>query len=165
MGDDNKKRRPFPGKQPLSVSWRIDADYLDSLSEKDREWYEDFCHKYYGADFRDDKDWTPEERREAFTDRNRANSDLVTFPVELESGAWVASTTLRATYLERMAESPDRDMSESPSYLESEEYKQARADFRDLLYKGRGSRYPKKNKDFKKKKARLRAFINKEDNE
>ncbi len=76
------------GKKPLgldssryaqSIRWRLDFDYLDQLSEKDREWLiREFVNPYYNAEFRKGVEhrWSPAAKREMYTAKNVARRDL-----------------------------------------------------------------------------------------
>lgn len=65
---------------PRSVAWRVDQDYAEGLSPDERRWLAEFNDRYYGADFRgaSQVDWTDEERKRAYRDKNAANRDLMT---------------------------------------------------------------------------------------
>lgn len=115
---------------PKSVQWKVDQDYGSVLTQDEREWLAAFNDAYYGADFRSNHgqdEWTVEERREAYRDKNRANRDAYVI-------ADVSGRMARIPDLERHRDGTPcefdvaavvTDTEESPEYLESEEYRRA----------------------------------------
>lgn len=69
-----------PRAYPRSVAWRVDVDYAKNLSPEDRAWLASFLDRHYGADFRGEggPQWTADERRAAYRDKNAANRDVMT---------------------------------------------------------------------------------------
>lgn len=66
------------------VQWAVDADYIDTLSETDRDWYLKFLDEYYNSTMKDEPlHNTPELRSEAYAVNNRAREDLYSI---LDSG-------------------------------------------------------------------------------
>ena len=65
---------------PRSVAWRVDVDYASTLAPEDKVWLGQFLDRYYGADFRGESEaeWSTDDRREVYRDKNRANRDLMT---------------------------------------------------------------------------------------
>jgi hypothetical protein len=120
---------------PRSVRWRLDYDYTAQLTPEERAWLERFNDRYYGATFTGDADgpegegWGEEERRAAFRQKNAANRDVYTrdlpsvhdVPFDVTPGYG------------RPDVDPDAPPEPPPAYLDTPEYKQARADFRALL--------------------------------
>jgi hypothetical protein len=81
------KAKKKPGKFfPRSVAWAVDSDYKHKLTEKEREWLEDFNERYYGADFRREGatgKWRDSERRVRYVAKNASNRDCYSAqPVE-----------------------------------------------------------------------------------
>lgn len=91
-GATNRKRGGntalVAGTFPRSVSWRVDQDYVEELDAPTKAWLAEFNDRYYGADFRGPsvREWSTDERRTVYRDKNRANRDLMTcaLPVEVE---------------------------------------------------------------------------------
>ena len=58
------------------------------LAPEHKEWLAQFNDRFYGADFRGPAvhEWSTDERREVYRDKNRANRDLMTcaLPVDVE---------------------------------------------------------------------------------
>lgn len=71
------------GTFPRSVAWRVDQDYVERLGPDERQWLAEFNDRFYGADFRgaSSTDWTDDERKRAYRDKNCANRDLMTCDV------------------------------------------------------------------------------------
>lgn len=68
------KRR---AKYAKSISWRMDYDYLKSLTPEERAWLERFNEEYYDAQFKGPvTDGTVNTRRSAYRRKNAANRDL-----------------------------------------------------------------------------------------
>lgn len=121
----NRKQGGFaalnPATFPKSVAWRVDQDYLGSLSKDEKGWLAEFNDRYYGADFRGEsvQRWSTEQRREVYRDKNRANRDLMTC----------------AAFSEETMSAPESvDFDELPvddtTYLDCAEYKAAREAYR-----------------------------------
>lgn len=123
---------------PVSVRAYVDQDYLDKLSEEDKQWLSDFNDRFYGADFRDNpEDWSVAERRTRYSAKNCANGDI--FSAARHFGL-VEDATEREDLREELG---DKDLSSTPSYLNSPEYKAARDAFREQLTQGRRAVNPK----------------------
>lgn len=105
---------------PRSVSWRVDQDYLGQLSQTEKAWLGQFNDAYYGADFRGiEQEWSQDERREVYRDKNRANRDLMTCAVPSEEAVPPPSPV----------ELEDAVLDDD-AYLDDPEYKQAREAYR-----------------------------------
>ena len=91
-GATNRKRGGSaalaPSTFPRSVAWRVDQDYVSTRAPEHKEWLAQFNDRFYGADFRGPAvhEWSTDERREVYRDKNRANRDLMTcaLPVDVE---------------------------------------------------------------------------------
>jgi hypothetical protein len=107
---------------PRSVAWRVDQDYLGQLSSSDKAWLAGFNDRYYGADFRgpSDSEWSTDERREVYRNKNRANRDLMTCALPAED----VDLPQPSVELEELSVD-DLD------YLDASGYKAARAAYRD----------------------------------
>ena len=125
-GATNRKRGGSTGLAPAtfprSVAWRIDQDYVGQLSPSDKEWLAEFNDRYYGADFRgpSDSEWSTDERREVYRNKNRANRHLMTCALPAEN----ADLPHPTVELEELSVD-DLD------YLDASGYKAARAAYRD----------------------------------
>ena len=121
------KQKALPGLRaknfPRSVSWRVDQDYLHKLTGKEKEFLADFNDRFYGADFRRDRDWSVEERRERYRAKNAANRDVFT------SGMVDGVDSVAA--LDIQSESTDESF--TPAYLDSEEYVGLLAAYRQAI--------------------------------
>lgn len=166
----SKKQRGTFGaygkNHPATVAWRVDADYLDKLTQEEREWYAAFCDKYYGGDFRGEGggEWTEEEKREAYIDKNRANSDVYTnHQYDAENDIWQP----RIMPLREMGghdvgvfvEDPNRDLSEVPEYLNDPEYKAALAELRRHLHPGRAPREPDDTPELRRAREKVQEIV------
>lgn len=139
-------RRPHgvnPKTFPLSVREYVECDYLQVLNQEEIAWLARFNDRYHGADFRQDEGETAQEdRREAYRRKNAANNDL--WAVTRATGLAITETVLRSGHdktrkaaLDSVSSEHELDageiFEEPPEYLQSEEYKQALADLRELL--------------------------------
>jgi hypothetical protein len=106
---------------PKSTAWAVDFDYIDRLSPADREWLGRFADAHYKADPRAMAGWDTEERRQAYRSKNSANRDLF--------ANWDALPGDGPGDVVYAGE----DLSPTPEYLDSSEYKAAREAFRDEL--------------------------------
>ncbi len=113
-----------PSTYPQPIRWKLDVDYLDQLSQEERAWLSRFLDQHYGNNFRDATldEWPVLKRREAYGHQHAARRDAygdtrVDFIEESRGGYAPTDDT-------------NRDWSESPSYLDSPQYKTALADFR-----------------------------------
>lgn len=72
---------------PRSVAWRVDVDYLAKLNPDEQAWLAAFLDRHYAGDFRGDvgPEWTTEERRASYRDKNAANRDLMTCSIPSDS--------------------------------------------------------------------------------
>lgn len=166
----SKKRRGTFGaygkNHPAAVAWRVDADYLNKLTQEEREWYAAFCDKYYGGDFRGEGggEWTEEEKREAYIDKNRANSDAYTnYQYDAESDTWRPRLLPRHFEMNEhagvLAEDPNRDLTEVPDYLDDPEYKAALAEFRRHLHPGRAPREPVDTPELRRAREKVKEIV------
>jgi hypothetical protein len=129
----------FARNYPKSVSWKVDFDYLEKLTQAELEWLAQFADRHYGGDFRGEteQDWTTEERRAAYSDKNRANRDAYTI-------ADVSGRMARIPDLERstasgrartfdVAADERLDLQFGPEYLDSAAYRAAVEELRASL--------------------------------
>jgi hypothetical protein len=165
-----RPRRPvhglYPKNFPRSVKWKVDQDYLDRLTDEEREWLSQFNDHYYGAKFPKDRSlttWDADERRQAYRDKNVANADYYAkCPPELvipwNPGAFATTRGQSGdldnaddSYVRSLADEslwvdpcvhPQPDYSPAPAYLEREEYKTARTEFRKHLNQTRRELMP-----------------------
>ena len=107
---------------PRSVSWRVDQDYVASLSKAQKQWLAEFNDRYYGADFRgaSETEWTVDERREIYRDKNRANRDLMTCALPADD----VDPPDETVELEEL-------VADDLGYLDDEGYKAARETYRN----------------------------------
>jgi hypothetical protein len=132
----------FSRNHPRSKRWAVDYDYLKKLSPEEMEWLAAFNNRHYGANFSYQppegfEEWTHEEKKAAYVNNNVSNADLYTripeghiaqLPASLPSAS-AYEMTLREE--DENAENPYTDA--PPVYLDSAEYKQARAELRAHL--------------------------------
>lgn len=117
---------------PKSVRWRRDYDYLDKLPPEARKFLEEFDEAYYGASY-SGNDWSPDERKAAGRAKNAAMRDLAG---NLDRGVFPTfeneSVNLGDSNTPEIAQLPS-DLSSTPEYLSSPEYKARLAKFREHL--------------------------------
>lgn len=67
-----------PRTLPRNVRWMQDADYLDKLGPKEREWYNKFVREYYDGNVpkRGALHKSKTLRRDCYTRKNLQNRDL-----------------------------------------------------------------------------------------
>jgi hypothetical protein len=107
----------------------VDIDYAHKLSPEERAWMSDFLDGHYNARFRTEgtRDWSDEEKREAYRRKNDRNKDALTAAQNRDG-------------VDALEDHPDLtpdappDWSDSPAYLDSPEYKAARERVRSLLH-------------------------------
>ncbi len=133
VGKKPRRARPIHGlfKRNFvkTVRWAVDQDYVNKLTPEEQEWLSKFNDHYYGAKFTHDVDgeWSPGERRKTYVAKNAANRDIYAIS---ESGGFldVYESNPNSTQ-----EASGQDFAETPEYLESPDYKRARAEFRSHL--------------------------------
>lgn len=135
---------------PRSIKWRLDADYVKKLSPEEKQWLADFNDMYYGADFRCEHDWTDEERRKAYVDKNVANVDLYS---AVDSAGMMAPLDDQ-----QEADPTSPDIRPTPRFLSSPEYKEAVGKFRAHLHQGRKATPPVDTPAFRAARRRLEAI-------
>lgn len=145
LGNKQKRKRRydtrqthglFPKNYSKPVAWKVDYDYLDKLTQAEKEWLSDFSSAHYSGDFRSahGSTWFPHEKREAYVQKNAANRDSYSI-------AEVSSRIAHIPDLERSAPSGrprefdvlaphDTDEQHTPSYLNSETYRAALEEYR-----------------------------------
>jgi hypothetical protein len=156
-----------PRNFPDSVKEFVDQDYINKLSREDQLWLATFNNNYYGADFRSSKDglenppeWSAEDRRRIYNAKNAANQDYyhiisargdtIYIDVPPKLGNFASSITGRKhldgndPLVEFEIPAPAQDFSPAPVYLNSEEYKEKLATFRNNLNPSRCALPPKK---------------------
>jgi hypothetical protein len=121
---------------PRPVQWQLECDYLHKLSDEDKAYLSQFNDEFHGAAFAEDKPIhnTVELRRERYRAKNHANADAY----------GLAAAGRRLDYMDdelagKLSDRNERDQSPLPRYLESDEYREALAEFREHL--------PKNNKN------------------
>ncbi len=125
----------LPKNFPRTVAWKIDQDYTEYLTEEEARWLARFNDSHYGAAFGHDRSgtWSPALRRVVYVEKNAANRDLyeITKVSGLlgyqgdSSGESPADANTKAYVdLEQV------DISPTPAYLNSPEYKQVLAEVR-----------------------------------
>lgn len=131
------KRRPhsshYTRSFPRSVRWKVDQDYVEELTPAQREFLKLFNDEYYGAKFRKSTEWSTEEKRQSYRDKNVANADsYAKCPPELVE-----------ELSEALIDESPREAGPTPTYLDSPEYKEARDSFREHLDPSRRELAPK----------------------
>lgn len=149
------KRRNYHGlfarNFPKDRRWAVDFDYLDKLSPQEKEWLATFSDGHYGGDFRADPDtWTTERRRDVVRDKHASQHDILTLASLADGISEINETTSQV-------EADPKDWSPSPAYLDGDDYKEARAEFRKHLMAGRRAREPYASSDLEKARRRLLA--------
>jgi hypothetical protein len=151
----SKKKHPgtAPTNHPRSTRWAVDFDYLDQLSPKEQAWLGKFTDAHYKADPKAMKGrgWSKTKRREAYARKNSANRDLYA-----RDGN---PTELHDVEPEPGADPPN--WTDTPEYLNSEEYKAALAEHRSTLSPYE-SRNPSDSQEFRQSKRRLRSLVEEE---
>lgn len=139
----------YPRNHPKAIRWMVDQDYVAKLSQEEREWLAAFNDRYYGADFRGDDEWSPEEKREAYRRKNAANADLLTRHREMMADADDPALEI---------EVPEQDLGPLPVFLSGPRYQGAVAAFRSHLKEGRASRKPEPSEALEKARAELESI-------
>ena len=132
---------------PKSVAWMAEVDYLDQLSDADKEWLAKFNEETINGAFNHSEPIIPNDgaagtamRRSIYRAKNAANRDglenarstnRLLFPDQATPGesprkhrTWesIAATSLNET-----------DLNPTPSYLDDPRYKRALAEYRNHL--------------------------------
>lgn len=128
----------------------VDQDYLQQLSPEELAWMAGFNDRYYGADFRGDAEWSPEERREAYGRKNAANADMY------ERTDYVAKGDAEAVDL---LEAPEADLDPLPGFLSDPRYQGALETFRAHLAEGRADRNPTSTQALEDARAELERIV------
>lgn len=143
---------------PLSMRWRLDQDYLDKLTKEERIWLAQFNTAYYSGDFRDFRDrpeaWPLPQRSDVNRSKNAAKTDAHGLAA---AGLWGAEGLANTDELvEVLAGAPLTETPPSSEYLDTDEYKAARAEFRRHLAPGRIEAEPKFTPEYAKAYRRIR---------
>ena len=136
---------------PKPARWKVDQDYISRLSDDERRWLAQFHDEYYGGFFspkREALHSTKELRRECYAANNATNAD--SYSIHEVSGRLFSSEELPLFEPESLG---GQDGSPLPSYLNDQEYKSLREQFRTHLPKDRKARV---NETPEMKKARTR---------
>lgn len=157
MGRKNNTHALHARNHPLSIKWRVDMDYVDKLSPEQKQWMAGFIDAHYSGDFRGapESDWPTVERRKSYTNKNVANADCY-HGLENEHllTGFDAPVSARFNNLTRLDKSNAQkvsdcipalptDLSPTPEYLNSPEYKKALAEYRANLNQTRRVCKPK----------------------
>lgn len=127
-GKPNKRKLPY-GLHPRSFSRvvrdQVDQDYVDKLSDEDKEWLAKFNQAFYDGNFKGEgkEDWTTDQRRAAYRANNARKRDVYGRARGL--GALAYSDTL-----DRESQSDEPDLEPSPAYLDTVEWREAVAEWR-----------------------------------
>lgn len=118
----SKGKGPARRRYRKAVWWKLDADYRDRLTPAERKWLDDFLDAHYNARFQGHAAaWPKTERRKADRARNAATRDLAS-QFDPVPGECVPP-----------AADPELDLSPTPEYLNSPDYKAALAAYRATL--------------------------------
>ena len=128
-GRGQKRTRRLPGLVPEAfpkpVRWRVEIDYEDRLSDKDKAWLARFNNEFHGGDFSKPGPRlhrTKEQRRAIWRDSKTAGADAYEI-------ARVSGLVQDAPPGHEPTGGP-QDLSPTPEYLNSAEYKARVAEFR-----------------------------------
>jgi hypothetical protein len=115
---------------PRPIRDLVDCDYLDQLPEDGRVEHERFLQEYYNASFSDESPPVHDidGKRDCYRAKNARNRDLYA----------IASCTQRLSLYPntgRIAvdEDEERDLTVAPEYLDTDEYREARDEYREFL--------------------------------
>ncbi len=140
---DRRRSGACPAAHQVPHRWKIDYDYVRTLSLEDEHWLAEFSDCYYAGDFKSDAEtraWSPQERRRAFTARNAGWADA--YARAGPAGAlWPISDDGRELADRIDLEEPARR--QDMSYLDTPEYREALANYRRTLAQGRRDMSPK----------------------
>lgn len=116
---------------PKPIRPFVDVDYAQRLTDEERTWLATFLDGYYGGDFRasDDGQWPQDERRKTWVSLNGIRRDAYAVA---QAGECLDQTDEDP----RSTDTAGSDETPTPEYLNSEEYKAARAEFRANLAPG-----------------------------
>lgn len=139
---------------PRPLRWAVDQDYTDQLAPEEKEWLARFNDAFYGGDFRRDEqgEWSQEQRRAAWTAQRSIKADA--YSISEGGGA--------LDYLDedpRTGETSNTDEAPTPDYLNTEDYKRARSEFRGQLSQGRRDVEPAPTLRMAAARARLRQVV------
>lgn len=140
---------------PKGTQWKLDYDYLAKLSPEERQWLANFNDAYYGGDFREapgsQDAWPHDERLDIWSNKNTER---------IEAFAQAAAANIAPSeIIDDLTPGGEFDPDATPTYLDDEQYKQARTHFRSFLAKGRRHRIPKVTPAFERAKRDLRALV------
>lgn len=152
---------------PLSVGWRVDFDYTKQLTPEQKLWLSDFVDGYYSGDFggEESSKLSTKDRRDSYTRKNVANADCY-HGLENErllTGLDAPLTGQKNNNLTRLIRGSERSNIQKvsdtipslplaaepvPAYLNSQEYKEALAQFRSTLNPTRRICKPKETPEY-----------------
>jgi hypothetical protein len=142
-----------PRRLPLPLRWKGDQDYWDKLSVEEKQWLTEFNNAHYQNAFESDvgSEWD-DENKATTRAANRAAMDDV----------YGQASAVGAISEFRPGEQ-DYGNAVDPAlplkYLNSEEYKAARDEFRDQLPKTRKLLLPKETPKFHSTRAQLEKVV------
>lgn len=119
---------------PVYRRWRVDYDYVNSLDADAKAWLAQFTDEYYGNDFGFDEPMHPEgpARRQRYSEYNPGNFDLYSFKASGGALGGLPRGELDAYHPGALG---GPDLSATPQYERQEEYREALAEYRELLRK------------------------------
>ena len=142
-----------------TTRWKIDYDYLRRLTPEERQWLAQFSDAHYGSDFRGDPEaWSVPERRKVYNAKNSERGDAYAM-----SGLGNCLGELGPRLTSPSPENDPRDFSDTPEYLNSDEYKRARDSFRETLSPHRTPHKPTHTPELERAHKRLETVTPYED--
>lgn len=117
----------YSKNHPRSVQWMVDYDYLNKLSDEEKEWLAQFTDEWVGGDLSSEAPLhaTPEQRKAAYRKNNSQKRD------------WYSKMDAQGRLSRRGVGMPkvseDEDDSPTPEYLNYPGYKRAVSEFRALM--------------------------------
>lgn len=158
----------YSRNHPRALQWRVDLDYVKQLSPEHRAWLARFIDGFYGGDYRGDEETPVSDKRTAYQAKNRAMRDLYTAPSVLVlssedvATAWTRAGMSRSEdYTLNLTSDPDLDLSPTPPYLDTPEYKSALASYRAQLDQGTKAIAPAPSPELDQADANLRSIVKK----
>lgn len=130
----------LPSNFRQTTRWKIDFDYVDQLSPKEREWLSKFADGFYGGDFRGRR-WTKAERSEVNMAIKAERDDSYAI-------ASLVGNVVNDVVIDRPMQ--DEDQTATPEYLDDPTYKRARDRYRAQLQPFRKYQYPKDTPELRK---------------
>lgn len=139
---------------PKPIRPFVDVDYAAKLSDEERTWLSTFLDGYYAGDFRasDDGQWPHEDRRKVWVSLNAIRRDAYAVS---QAGECLDQTDEDP----RTTQDTETDEGPTPDYLNSEEYRAARAEFRANLTPGPRPTNPPQTLRFQLARKRLEKVV------